>query len=112
MVYNQIHIPLGKELKGNTLCKIHTEHRVSLFDGTFLAAPHGVTEIDASTLDSLNPGIKIVRLAKFHSSVSIFSTKSGTRKCQAAFPYGRRPYGLQREYSGSVGKPERAFPLS
>ena len=69
MVYNQVHIPLGKEFEAGSFRKHHAKHRVSLLDTAFLAAPHRVTVINAGTLDSLNSSLKIVRSAEFHSSV-------------------------------------------
>lgn len=69
MVHNQIHVPLCKELKGSSLRKNHAEHRVDLLDAAFLAAPHRITVIDTGTLDSLNPGFKIVRPAEFRAPV-------------------------------------------
>lgn len=70
MIYDHVHIPLGKELKTGSFRKDHPEHGMSLFQTAFLAALHRVTIVNAGTLHTVHAGFQCGWAAEFGTSVS------------------------------------------
>ena len=51
MVYAQVHILLGKELKTGTFRQCHAEQGMGIFNAALLFATHGVAVIDVCCCD-------------------------------------------------------------
>ena len=78
MVYDQVHIPLGKEFKTGSFWQYHAEHGVGVFNAAFLAAAHGVTVIDVGPFYAVYACLKGIRATKLSPPVS----QKGMKKTQ------------------------------
>lgn len=69
MTRNQIQIPLCKKRKRRSFGQNHAEHGMSLLKTAFLTAPHGITIVDAGSLQFIDTGFKSFRITKLRSSI-------------------------------------------
>ena len=69
MAYDQVYVPLCKELKTGSFWQNHPEHRMCLFQSALLPALHRVTVINAGTLYSVYAGFQSIRITKFRTPV-------------------------------------------
>ena len=69
MIHNKIDIPLSQKFKGCSFGQYRAEHGMRLLDGSLLSAPHGITIINAASLDAVNTGFKFIRSHTFFQTV-------------------------------------------
>ena len=70
MIHNKIDIPLSQKFKGCSFGQYRAEHGMRLLDGSLLSAPHGITIINAASLDAVNTGFQFFRVTKFRATIS------------------------------------------
>ena len=70
MIHNKIDIPLSQKFKGCSFGQYRAEHGMRLLDGSLLSAPHGITIINAASLDAVNTGFQFFWVTKFGATIS------------------------------------------
>ncbi len=78
MVYDQVHIPLGKEFKTCAFRQYHAEHGMDIFNAALLTAAHGVTVIEVSPLYAVYACLQSIRITELGAPVS----QEGMKKAQ------------------------------
>ena len=71
MARDQVHIPLGQELKAAPFRQHHAQHRVRLLHAAFLTAAHRITVVDACALDFADPSLQRDWVTEFRAAVRI-----------------------------------------
>ena len=77
MVYDQVHIPLGKEFKTGAFRQYHAEHGMGIFDTALLAAAHGVTVIDVCPLYAVYTCLQSDRVTELRAPVRQEGMRTG-----------------------------------
>ena len=104
MVYDQVHIPLGKEFKTGSFWQYHPEHGVDIFHAALLAAAHGVTIIDVRPFYAVYACLKGIRITKLRASVSQKSMKKTQEIISAQFLFQPVKNGTDSAFGTTVHK--------